>query len=64
MDLDDAAAPRAPPPQLMVVPAVAHRGEQADDRHQPRDQEPQDERASLDPPDDAPAKPKNTQMMT
>src|SRR5581483_6086045 len=48
VQLDDPAAARALPPELLVLPAVEDRGQQPDERHARRDQEPEDERAALD----------------
>ena len=40
VQLDDPAAPGALPPQLAVVPAIEDRGQQPEERHKRRDQEP------------------------
>src|SRR3954468_6521460 len=47
-------ARRTQPARLVDFAPVEHRGEQPDERHTRRDQEPEEERRPLDPADDAP----------
>src|SRR5205807_1542506 len=52
VELDDLAAVRALAPELLVLEAVEDGGEQPQERDQPRDREPQEERTALDLADD------------
>src|SRR5215218_2939958 len=54
VELDDPAAARALTAELVAVVAVQQRGEQAGERHDRRDQEPQHEGRALDLADDPP----------
>jgi len=54
VELEHAAAARALATQLLVLVAVEHGRDQAEERDRPGDHEPHEERTALDPPDDAP----------
>src|SRR3954454_21390438 len=48
VELDEPAAPRALPAELVALGAVEDRADQPDDRHRGPDEEPQDRRGPLD----------------
>src|SRR5207302_1775081 len=48
VQLDDLSAPRTLAAELLGVPAIEDRGQQAEERDQTRDQEPDEERAAFD----------------